>query len=321
MRQITETHTGKIITDTDLNLEYLYVGDYGKENNIKASFLGYDKRIDEVKHHDVDITDKLVVTVSSQKGCPMNCNFCDCPKLGFKGNATLPELVTEIMSGVALSGIKHGKRLNVHYARMGEPTFNPNVITSAEYIAKMLGDENSDVTFDEYHPVVSTMMPKVNKNLKEFLHKWVETGFVYGGEDGFGLQFSINTLDEDDRNAMFRNRSMSLQEISEVIRELPMPKKRKYTLNFAVTSKSNLDVDLMNKYFDKEKCIVKITPIHETVEAVDEGYEIVKDFDVYEKFEQPLVNDGWDVIVFVPSREEDADRITCGNSLIALGAK
>ena len=321
MRQITETHTGKIITDTDLNLEYLYVGDYGKGNNIKASFLGYDKRIDEVKHHDVDITDKLVVTVSSQKGCPMNCNFCDCPKLGFKGNATLPELVTEIMSGVALSGIKHGKRLNVHYARMGEPTFNPNVITSAEYIAKMLGDENSDVTFDEYHPVVSTMMPKTNKNLKEFLHKWVETGFVYGGEDGFGLQFSINTLDEDDRNAMFRNRSMSLQEISDVIRELPMPKKRKYTLNFAVTSKSNLDVELMNKYFDKEKCIVKITPIHETVEAVDEGYEIVKDFDVYEKFEQPLVDDGWDVIVFVPSREEDADRITCGNSLIALGAK
>ena len=321
MRQITETHTGKIITDTDLNLEYLYVGDYGKENNIKASFLGYDKRIDEVKHHDVDITDKLVVTVSSQKGCPMNCNFCDCPKLGFKGNATLPELVTEIMSGVALSGIKHGKRLNVHYARMGEPTFNPNVITSAEYIAKMLGDKNSDVTFDEYHPVVSTMMPKANKNLKEFLHKWVETGFVYGGEDGFGLQFSINTLDEDDRNAMFRNRSMSLQEISDVIRELPMPKKRKYTLNFAVTSKSNLDVDLMNKYFDKDKCIVKITPIHETVEAVDEGYEIVKNFDVYEKFEQPLVDDGWDVIVFVPSKEEDADRITCGNSLIALGAK
>lgn len=321
MRKITETHTGKIVTDTDLTLEYLYVGDYGKENNIKASFLGYDKRIDKVEHKPVDITDKLVVTVSSQKGCPMNCNFCDCPKLGFKGNATLPELITEIMSGVALSGIKHGQRLNVHYARMGEPTFNPNVITSAEFIAQMLMSENSDVTFDTYHPVVSTMMPKSNKNLKEFLHKWVTTGFVYGGEDGFGLQFSINTLDENDRNEMFRNRSLSLQEISDIIKELPYPKKRKYTLNFAVTSKSNLDVNLMNKYFDKEKCIVKMTPIHETVEAVDEGYEIVHDFDVYEQFEQPLVNDGWDVIVFVPSKEEDEDRITCGNSLIALGNK
>ena len=321
MRKITETHTGKIVTDTDLTLEYLYVGDYGKENNIKASFLGYDKRIDKVEHKPVDITDKFVVTVSSQKGCPMNCNFCDCPKLGFKGNATLPELITEIMSGVALSGIKHGQRLNVHYARMGEPTFNPNVITSAEFIAQMLMSENSDVTFDTYHPVVSTMMPKSNKNLKEFLHKWVTTGFVYGGEDGFGLQFSINTLDENDRNEMFRNRSLSLQEISDIIKELPYPKKRKYTLNFAVTSKSNLDVNLMNKYFDKEKCIVKMTPIHETVEAVDEGYEIVHDFDVYEQFEQPLVNDGWDVIVFVPSKEEDEDRITCGNSLIALGNK
>lgn len=318
MRKITETHTGKIVTDTDLNLEYLYVGDYGKENNIKASFLGCDKRIDKVEHKPVDITDKLVVTVSSQKGCPMDCNFCDCPKLGFKGNATLPELITEIMSGVALSGIKHGQRLNVHYARMGEPTFNPNVITSAEFIAQMLMNDHSDVTFDTYHPVVSTMMPKANKNLKEFLHKWVETGFAYGGEDGFGLQFSINTLDENDRNEMFRNRSLSLQEISDIIKELPMPKKRKYTLNFAVTSKSNLDVALMNKYFDKEKCIVKMTPIHETVEAVDEGYEIVHDFDVYEQFEQPLVNDGWDVIVFVPSKEEDEDRITCGNSLIAL---
>ena len=319
MRQITDTHTGEIISDTDLTLEYLFVGDYGKENNIKADFLGYDKRIEKVEHKPVDIREKLVVTVSSQKGCPMHCNFCDCPKLGFKGNASLPELMMEITSGIALSGIRHGERLNVHYARMGEPTFNQNVIASAKQIAHMLADPDSDIHFNTYHPVISTMMPKANNNLKEFLHKWVKTGFEYGGEDGFGLQFSINTLNEEQRNEMFRGCSLSLTEIGGIIDWLPMPKKRKYTLNFAVTSKSNLDVDLMNKYFDKEKFIVKITPIHETVEAVNEGYEIVTDFDVYEKFEQPLVKDGWDVIVFVPSKEEDTDRITCGNSLIALG--
>ena len=318
MRIVTNTNTGKIVSDTDLCLEYLYVGDYGKENNIKADFLGYTKRIDKVKHKPVQITDKLVVTVSSQKGCPMNCNFCDCPKLGFHGNASTIELVSEITTGIALSGIKHGERLNVHYARMGEPTFNPNVITSAKIIFQIVKDSNADISFNTYHPVVSTMMPKSNKSLEKFLHDWVDTGFIYGGEDGFGLQFSINTLDEEERNKMFRNKSLSLQEISDIIKSLPMPKKRKYTLNFAVTSRCNLDVDLMNKYFNKDKCIVKITPIHETVEAVNEGYEIVKDFDVYEKFEQPLVKDGWDVIVFVPSKEEDADRITCGNSLIAL---
>lgn len=321
MRKITETHTGMIVSDDELKLEYLYVGDYGKKNNIKADFLGYTKRIEKVEHRDVDLTDKLVVTISSQKGCPMACDFCDCPKYGFHGNCSAVELVSEITTGIALSGIKHGKRLNVHFARMGEPTFNSDVIKAAITIATMVEAGNT-VSFDEYHPVVSTMMPKGNNRLEDFLQEWVKQGKTYGGEDGFGLQFSINTLDEADRNKMFRNRSISLQEIGDIIKRLPAPGKRKYTLNFAVTSRSNLNPALMDKYFDKNRCIVKITPIHETHEAVSQGYEIVKNFDVYERFERPLVEAGWDVIVFVPSEEEDKDRITCGNALIAsAGAK
>ena len=312
MRTITKTHTGVIVSDDELKLEYLYVGDYGKENNIKADFLGYTKRIDKVEHKDVDIHDKLVVTVSSQKGCPMKCNFCDCPKFGFHGNASCHELISEITTAVSLSGIGGGKRLNIHFARMGEPTFNPNVIDAAVLCAEIFSD-----MFDEYHPVVSTMCPKSNQNLLYFLISWVQAGFKYGGDDGFGLQFSINTLDEEARNKAFNDRSLSLEEIGKLISELPMPKRRKYTLNFAVTSESNLDPVLMDRYFDKNKCIVKITPIHETHEAVNNGYEIVKSFDIYEKFEKPLVDAGWDVIVFVPSEEEDSDRITCGNSLIA----
>ena len=316
MRKIVKTHTGIIVSDSDLNMEYLYVGDYGKENNIKADFLGYTKRIDKVEHKEVDITDKLVVTVSSQKGCAMKCNFCDCPKFGFHGNCSRIELVSEITTGIALSGIRHGKRLNVHYARMGEPTFNMDVIESAIDIAKMVEIGNR-VEFDEYHPVVSTMMPKINKQLVRFLSEWVAVGAAYGGIDGFGLQFSINTLDEEQRNLMFSNLSLSLTDIGKIIDVLPKPEGRKYTLNFAVTSKSNLDPRLMGKYFDPDKCIVKITPIHETYAANENNYEIVKSFDVYEKFEKPLTDAGWDVIVFIPSEEEDADRITCGNSLIA----
>lgn len=313
MRKLTNTNTGCIISDTELCLEYLYVGDYGKENNIKASFLGYNKRIEKVNHKPVDLSDKLVVTVSTQKGCPMSCDFCDCPKLGFHGNATAWELVSEISSAIALSKITHGKRLNVHYARMGEPTFNHDVIVATKIMGELAAK-----TFDEFHPVISTMMPKSNKNLMLFLQEWTDLMRTAKWNGGLGLQFSINTLDEDARNAMFRNKSLSLKEIGEIINRLPMPVGRKYTLNFAVTSKSNLDVQLMNNYFDKDKCIVKITPIHETVEANENGYEVVTDFDVYEQFEKPLVDNGWDVIVFIPSKEEDSDRITCGNSLIAL---
>lgn len=311
-RKITKTHTGGIVSDSDLCLEYLYVGDYGKENNIKADFLGYTKRVDVVEHRPVDMTQKLVVTVSSQKGCPMNCDFCDCPKLGYHGNASLAELVHEISGGIALSGIDHGKRLNVHYARMGEPTFNFAVIESAKVIGMF-----ANHYFEEYHPVVSTMCPKGNKDLEKFLMEWTELINHAPWDGGGGLQFSINTLNEKERNKAFSHRSLSLSEIGKLIDKLPMPTGRKYTLNFAVTSKSDLNAVKMNQYFDKNKCIVKITPIHETKEAVKNAYEIVRSFDVYEKFEKPLVEDGWDVIVFVPSEEEDKDRITCGNALLA----
>lgn len=320
MRKLTKTHTGIIVTDTDLGLEYLYVGDYGKENNIKADFLGYTKRIDKVENTPVDLKKKLVVTVSSQHGCPMHCNFCDCPKVGFHGNVTVPELLAEINTGIALSGVTSGERLNVHYARMGEPTFNMGVIDSAAIVA-IENEGGRGMSFQTYHPVVSTMMPKSNQNLVQFLESWVKTGYQYGGKDGFGLQFSINTLDEADRNKMFHNMSHSLREISDIVNNLPAPLNRKFTLNFAVTSESNLDPALMDKYFDKERCIVKITPIHATKAAVANNYEIVHDFDVYEQFEKPLTADGWQVIVFIPSAEEDADRITCGNALIAANAR
>ena len=241
----------------------------------------------------------------------MKCNFCDCPKAGFKGNASVYELLSEITTGIALSNITNGKRLNVHFARMGEPTFNLNVIKAIYIIGNYINE-----TFDEFHPVISTMCPKNNKQFKSFIKQWVDLMNNNNWNGGCGLQFSINTLNENDRNGMFNNMSLSLEKIGNLIDELPVPKDRKYTLNFAVTSKSNLDVKLMNKYFDKNKCIIKITPIHETVEAVNNKYEIIKDFDVYSKFEEPLVKNGWDVIVFVPSQEEDSDRITCGNTLI-----
>lgn len=105
-------------------LEWLYVGDYGKENNIKANFLGLNKEINGVKHQEVDLSQKLVVTISIQKGCPMNCMFCDCPKVPFKGNATRFDLEYQVEKAIISSMCTHTKRFNLHLARMGEPCFS-----------------------------------------------------------------------------------------------------------------------------------------------------------------------------------------------------
>lgn len=208
------THTGKIYVDTEHRLEFLTVGDYGKENNIKADFLGLTKEINGVENTAVDLSKKWVATISTQKGCPMHCKFCDVPKFGFYGNAS---------------------------------------------------------------------------------------------------------IDDEQRNELFDSKSLSLAQISQLANELPMPVGRKYTLNFPVTSQTILDAKELSKLFDREKFIVKITPIHETASAIENGFQVTgySDYDVYRRFEQPLLKEGWDVIVFVPSKEEDSDRITCGNALIS----
>lgn len=315
--EIVKTHTGKIYVDRERKLEFLTVGDYGKENNIKADFLGLHNEIYGVKHHDVDLSDKWVATISTQRGCFMKCQFCDCPKFGFHGNVSLEELEYQIRTILENESVKETNRFNVHFARMGEPTWNNDVLVFSENILRNL--VGSHIKAKTIHPVVSTMLPKHNKNLHDFVMNWCRIkNEVYNGEAG--LQFSINTTDEEQRYEQFGGQSLSLKEISELAKMLPKPIGRKYTLNFAVTEETILDAKTLDSFFDKEYFIVKITPIHKTNFAIKNGFDVTTeytDYNVYRKFETPLVDAGWDVIVFVPSEEEDSDRITCGNALIS----
>ena len=316
-----KTRTGAIFCDTDKKLEYLYVGDYGKENNIKADFLGLTKEINQVKHHEVDLGYKLVVTISTQKGCPMKCMFCDCPKVKFGGNVSREELYEEVERAINASNCSYTSRFNLHFARMGEPSFNARNVL--DFIKDDLRDlVNSKMKADAIHPVFTTMCPKgIGKDkLRDILIEFC--GIKNNDYDGeAGLQLSINSTDETQRNELFRGCSLSLEDISEIAKELPMPKGRKYTLNFPVTDKTILDPKELSRLFDKEKFIVKITPIHETNEANENGINTPEGYykyDVYKQFEQPLLEEGWDVIVFIPSKEEDEDRITCGNALLSM---
>lgn len=66
-----------------------------------------------------------------------------------------------------------------------------------------------------------------------------------GGEAG--LQFSINSTDDEQRRELFDNKSHSLATISEMANRLPMPKGRKYMLNFPVTAQTIL---MQRSYLD-----------------------------------------------------------------------
>lgn len=296
-------------------LEVLCIGDYGKGQNIKADFLGYTEEINGVPHGELlPFEEKMVITLSTQYGCSMNCTFCDVPKVGPGVNATEEDMKLQILAALDLHPeLMECQRLNVHFARMGEPTFNKDVLSVTTSLF-MLQDERIKV-----HPVVSTMMPKRNKDLIKFLQMWCHIkNNIFEGEAG--LQFSINSTDNDQREQMFSGSSLTLESIAKIVDDLPMPKGRKYTLNFALTSDSIIDAGRLRELFSPEKCMVKLTPMHIT-EKVAATMDVEPDWYTkyvpYQQVEADLKSEGFDVLVFIPSVEEDDGRITCGNAILS----
>jgi 23S rRNA (adenine2503-C2)-methyltransferase len=263
------------------------------------------------------LTEKWVITISTQYGCSMGCKFCDVPKVGIGRNATLKDLTNQVIEALKLHPeITHTKRLNIHYARMGEPTFNRSVLEHAINLHSIVNDHLNDSLI---HPVISTMLPKYNGKLLYFLLDWCGIkNDQYNGDAG--LQFSINSTSDKQRNEMFSGNSLSLLEISELADELPMPKGRKYALNFALADDYTIDARILAKLFDANKFMVKLTPLHKTKACEDNsiqttgGYE---SFVPYKNIEMELIYHGFDVIVFIPSYDEDQGLITCGNAILS----
>jgi len=300
------------------DLEFLSIGDYGKEKNIKADFLGFTDEINGVENADImPLEKKWVITLSTQYGCSMNCTFCDVPLVGKGVNATLNDLENQFLQALSLHPeVTHTERLNVHYARMGEPTFNYSVLNNASVLPELARRHLDDVVV---HPVVSTMMPRNNRDLLEFLHLWTGLKNIYYNGDA-GLQLSINSTDDNQRLIMFNGNACTLDEISEVGNLLVHPIGRKYTLNFAISDESVIDAELLETLFDPNKFMCKVTPIHDTMTASNNGLEFGQgyiEYMPYKKVEEELKAVGFDVLVFIPSPDEDDTKITCGNAILA----
>ena len=294
-------------------LEMLSIGKYDKHINMKADFLNLYNKLEQVRHvPQLPLTERWIVRISTQYGCNMGCKFCDVPSVGRGKNATFNDIVGQVTTGLKLHPeIKWSNKFNIHMTRMGEPTWNPNVLEAAKWFKQHIDPE-----YNAY-PVISTMMPKNNKQLQTFIHTWMHIkNNLYNGKAG--LQLSINSTDESERRHIFNDNAHSIEEISHIMNGI-IPKGRKITLNFAVADYT-IDPDILLKYFHPDNYIVKLTQMHKTAEATKNGINTFGDYTLYEpyeKYEEKLRNAGYNVIVFVESEEEDSGLVTCGNAILS----
>lgn len=303
-------------------LETLSIGDYGKKHNVKADFLGYTKEIEGVPNtYCMPLSEKWVITLSTQYGCPMRCTFCDVPKVKFRGNVPLEDLKAQFYDAISLfPSVGYTERLNLHFARMGDPIFNDAVFEFAEwaYHNKAQIAADTGLRIEVFHPVLTTSLPRKFKRLKENLHRWCAIkNHVYNGQAG--LQFSINSTREDQRTEMFSDMQMHLYEFSVIADSLPPPVSRKYCLNFAYSTDFEIDAKLLRAMFDPEKFMCKITPIHNNNACRENDIKTIGGYDSYHPYAKPendLKEAGFDVLVFVPSIDEEEGLVTCGNAVL-----
>lgn len=316
--------TGYLFTDlySKGHLETLSIGDYGKSYNVKADFLGFSRPLEGVPNTDcMPLSEKWVITVSTQYGCPMRCTFCDVPKVEWHGNATFDDLKKQFYNAISLfPKVHYTERQNLHFARMGEPIFNEAVFDFAEWVFrnKRQVHKETGLRIEVFHPVLTTSLPRKFKHLEERIMRWCDIkNNLFNGQAG--LQFSINSTNETQRNEMFSGMSLTLEELSGIGHRMPEPLSRKYCLNFAFSTDFEMDALKIAKLFDPEKFMIKITPIHnnnacrENKIETTGGYE---SFAPYRQAEEDLKAAGFDVLVFVPSMDEEDGLVTCGNAIL-----
>jgi len=256
---------------------------------------------------------KWVIIVSTLFGCPVGCRMCDAGG-HYKGNLTSEEILAEI-DYIVRKKYPDGKipipKFKIQFARMGDPALNPEVLKVLEKLPQIYDAPG-------LLPSVSTVAPK---NAKDFLEKLLEIKNHLYSNGRFQLQFSVHTTDLEKRDELIPISKMSFEEIADFGERFYKEGDKKITLNFAISKGYPVDTNIVRKYFNPDKFIIKLTPINPTDSALCN--KLVSEIDAYDPSSaDPIVNDfkskGYEVILSIGEVEENKIGSNCGQFITQI---
>ncbi|MFH1729437.1 MAG: radical SAM protein [Pseudomonadota bacterium] len=264
--------------------------------------------------------EKWVLILSTLFGCPVNCPICDASQR-YEGKLSKEQILDQIDYMVNLrypNKIIPAKKLKIQFARMGEPSFNKNVLEALKALPERY---NAPGLF----PCISTVAPIGTEEFFEQLIK-IKNAYYKGT---FQLQFSIHSTNQDQRDKLIPVKKWSFNHIVKYSNEFWTAKDRKITLNFALLNNVEIDSNVLKTFFDPEKFLIKITPINPTyktkennlADSINFGFSI----DQNNKIQTDKVNSqitkikeaGFDVILSIGELEENQIGSNCGQYLIS----
>ena len=202
---------------------------------------------------------KWVLIVSSSFGCPIKCRMCDAGG-SYTGRLDAEEIIAQVdhMVRRRFPDVRVPvKKFKVQFARMGEPTLNPNVLDALNLLPERFDAPG-------LMACVSTIAPGGSKG---FFDRMTDIKNELYANGQFQLQFSIHTTDEEKRDWLIPGRKWTFDEISRFGDEFFVRGDRKLALNFALAQGLPVEPKAIADCFDPDKFLVKLTPLNPTTRA------------------------------------------------------
>lgn len=264
--------------------------------------------------HIVPYEEKWLLTVSTQKGCPHNCQFCDVAPLPFKGNLREEEILDQVRVLLNFTPyVRNSNKVKIGFARMGEPAYNLdnvlNAIKRLPQLSENIGSFNWLPCFNSILPM-KTIEKRTAFNVIDHVIN-VKENFYHGH---LHFQISCNSTDEEHRKSLFGSSVLDIESIVNYINKIKITD-RTITLNFIVMDGVEVDVEKLKKMgLNSDKFAVKLIPLNKTQNAENHNLETYANYSNYNdllKLQDEFKNAGIPVVMDAIARCEEAG-LCCG---------
>lgn len=261
----------------------------------------------------IPIEKKWVLIVSTLCGCPVNCTFCDAGG-SFKKKLSKEEILSQIDYMVTKrfpDRIIKTEKFKIQFARVGEPSFNPEVLD-------VLEEFYNKYKVNNFIPSISTIAPKGTENFFERLLEIKRSIYKHN----FQLQFSLHTTDLHKRDEMIPVKKWTFEEIAKYSERFFQQGERKITLNFALAEGNSCDAVVLLEYFNPEIFLIKFTPLNPTHKAKKNNLKsyIKPEVEYYEIIEN-IKNAGYEALISIGELEENKIGSNCGQYITNINKK
>ncbi|MDB4945257.1 MAG: Ribosomal large subunit methyltransferase [Labilithrix sp.] len=170
--------------------------------------------------------------ISTQVGCAMGCVFCASGVAGLKRHMRADEIVAQVLVG--RSRLDANERIrNVVLMGMGEPLHNYDQVARA--LRLIMHPEGIALSARKVTVSTSGLVPEIAR-----------LGADFGGN--IGLAISLHAADDETRSRLMPiNKKYPLAVLVQALRDYPLPRRRKITIEYTLVAGKNDTVDEARK--------------------------------------------------------------------------